>query len=64
MAPKKVYEIVEPGKPTWWAANRHKVMFFVGALIMFLIMQGANGGASSSSPSAPAPSSRPSTSHK
>lgn len=40
--PQKVYGIVEPGKPTWWKANRHKVMFFLDCLITYLILHAFN----------------------
>lgn len=56
---KKVYEVVEPGTPTWWKANRHKVMFFLGALAMFLIIQTADGKPSSPAPGSPRPSASP-----
>ncbi|MGW8376727.1 hypothetical protein [Streptomyces sp. ODS28] len=59
---RRVYEIVEPDRPSWWRANRHKVMFFLGCLVTYLVLHSCNGDLTLTRPAhdpKPAPHSAP-----
>ncbi|KAA6212702.1 hypothetical protein CP973_25450 [Streptomyces albofaciens JCM 4342] len=51
---RKIYEIVEPEQKTWWEANRHKVMFVVGCLLMYLLLQACDNALSTGPQTRPA----------
>ncbi|MER7982621.1 hypothetical protein [Streptomyces sp. NPDC095817] len=35
--PRTIGVLIEPPKPTWWKANRHKVLLTVGLLVGYWI---------------------------
>ncbi|MFD6823325.1 hypothetical protein ACFWC5_23525 [Streptomyces sp. NPDC060085] len=35
--PRTIGGLIEPQKPTWWKANRHKVLLTVGLLVGYWI---------------------------
>lgn len=52
--PAVIGVLTEPPAPTWWKANRHKVLFVAGLLIGYLI--GSNTtGATAQQPDTPRP---------
>lgn len=59
--PAVIGVLIEPPPPTWWKANRHKVLLIVGALIgLWIGMHSRDAGAGSSPATQPATTS-PST---
>lgn len=47
-APKVIGVLTEPAPPTWWRANRHKVLLVAGLLLGYLIGTHLGGTAAQS----------------
>lgn len=52
--PAVIGVLTEPPKPTWWRANRHKVLLVVGLLVGYWIGTHLHG-APASQPDTPSP---------